>query len=54
MIRLLFSFNVYQDAVDILLSKGFRVFMPDFFKGKPLVPEDMADIPNLMKLPKRK
>ena len=48
-----FSPNAYQGA-DTLSSKGFQVFIPNFFKGNPLIPKDMANIPRLMKLLKER
>ncbi|KAJ1675471.1 hypothetical protein EV182_001195, partial [Spiromyces aspiralis] len=42
-----FHSNAYQGC-DILSAKGFRVFMPDIFKGKPCVESDLGDISRLM------
>ncbi|KAJ1913589.1 hypothetical protein H4219_005142 [Mycoemilia scoparia] len=45
--------NAYQGA-DILSSKGFRVFIPDFFNGNPLVPSDLGNKTRLMNLIKER
>ncbi|KAI9491664.1 dienelactone hydrolase [Zychaea mexicana] len=41
--------NNTKQFCDVLAKNcGYKVVMPDFFRGKPLVPEDMGDVDRVM------